>query len=446
LSPSNFSTESKKTLRLAGPIIVGQVGQNLISLADTVMVGSLGATALGASAFAGSIYVIFLLFGVGVLAPLAAMFARIQGQEDHPQGGVLLRHSLLIAFAVSFILISFLLLMEPHLAMFGQTPEVLAKGSSFFKIIVWSILPSLIYQAYKQFGDGIGRTKISMNVMLIGVVLNIGLNYLLIHGYYGFPRLGLNGSAIATLIARSFMALLLMVIIHLSPSLKKYFSIPWSHRFDKQLLRDVIRLGVPNGLTHFFEVGAFATAAVLMGWFGTVPLAAHQITISLASTSFMITVGIGIASSIRVGFEIGRGDYRLARYAGFTAIQLGIIYMSFCALGFFILRGWLPTLYVNDVDVIDWAAKFFVIVAIFQIFDGTQAVAVGALRGLHDTQWPSIIAFISYWIIGLPGGFVLGFYAGFGPIGIWIGLLAGLICAAILLTLRFHLLSRRLDL
>lgn len=443
MSQSKFIHESKLLARLSGPIVVGQVGQNIITLADTIMVGALGSIALGASAFAGSVFIVFLIFGLGMLAPITALFARMQGQEDFPYGGVLLRHSVIVAVGISAFIIGLLYLLLPNLKLFGQTQEVLEMGSAFFEITIWSVLPSLIYQSYKQFTDGIGKTKVSMYVMIFGVIFNIGGNYLLIHGLYGFPKLGLNGAAYATLIARTIMALMMISYIHLHPAFKKYLTERWVHRFDHHLLKNILRLGLPNGLTYLFEVGAFSAAAVMMGWFGSAPLAAHQITISLASTSFLITLGIGIAASIRVGYELGRGDYALARFAGFTAIKLGAAYMGLCALGFFFLREWFPTIYVTDVDVISLAAQFFIVVAIFEIFDGIQAVAIGALRGMSDTQWPSMIAFISYWIVGLPCGYMLAFHLGVGPVGIWIGLLLGLILASILLTIRFHVLSHR---
>lgn len=435
--------ESKLLLKLAGPIIIGQVGQNLIQLADTVMVGSLGPVALGASAFAGSLFIVFLVFGLGILAPTTALFAKMQGQENFPLGGVLLRHSILVTLGICAFLMAVVYLLIPHLDFFGQRPEILTLAVSFFKIIAWSIVPSLIYQCYKQFTDGIGKTKVGMFVMLAGVVLNIGLNYSLIHGFYGFPKLGLNGSAWATLYARTFMAIVMVAYVHLHPKFKKYLHEHWLHRFDHHIVKNMLRLGIPTGLTYFFEVGAFSSAAIMMGWFGAIPLAAHQITISLASTSFLITLGIGIAASIRVGFEMGRGDYITARHAGFTAIQVGGLYMGLCALGFFFLRHWFPTLYVTDPDVIEWAARFFVVVAIFEVFDGVQAVSIGALRGMSDTQWPGVIAFFAYWVMGLPGGYALAFHLGVGPVGIWVGLLVGLIFASILLTWRFHLLSRR---
>lgn len=443
MSQSKFLHESKLLARLSGPIVVGQAGQNLITLADTLMVGALGPVALGASAFAGSVFIVFLIFGLGMIAPVTALFARMQGQEDFPYGGVLLRHSVLVALVISIFVIGLLYVLLPQLEIFGQRPEVLVMGRSFFEITIWSVLPSLLYQTYKQFTDGIGKTKVAMYVMLLGVGLNIFGNYVLINGHYGMPRLGLNGAAYATLGTRCLMALSMILYVHLHPHFKRYFKERWTHRFDRHLLKNILRLGIPNGLTYLFEVGAFSATAVMIGWFGATPLAAHQITISLASTSFLITLGIGIAASIRVGYELGRGDYSLARFAGFTAIKLGAIYMALCAVGFFFLRHWFPTLYVKDSDVIALAAQFFVVVAIFEVFDGIQAVAIGALRGMSDTQWPSFIAFFSYWIMGLPGGYMLAFHWGFGPVGVWMGLLIGLIFASILLTWRFHVLSKR---
>jgi MATE family multidrug resistance protein len=440
---TRFKIESLRTLKLAAPLIIGQVGQTLIGLADTLMVGSLGAVALGASAFAGSIFFVALVFGMGNLSPLAAQFARAQGQENFPQGGVILKHGLYISLGVSAFLIALLHVLFPFLHHFGQAPEVLEMGSTFFKIITWSILPSLVYQNYKQFTDGIGRTQIAMWVMSFGVVFNIAGNYILIHGLYGFPRLGLNGSAYATLIARVLMMAAMMIYVHGSPKLHAYITSPFAHRFDRYLLKSLVRLGLPNGMTYLFEVAAFSSAAIMMGWFGATPLAAHQVSISLASVSFMVTVGIGIAASIRVGYEVGRKDMPAARFAGITAMTVGTFYMSICALGFYLFRNILPTFYVSDVDVIQLASQLFLVVAIFQVFDGLQAVAIGTLRGLADTQWPSVLAFVSYWIFGLPIGYLLAFHLGVGPVGIWIGLLVGLMIASSLMAMRFLLLSKR---
>lgn len=444
MSRSKFLHESKLLLKLAGPIVIGQVGQNLINLTDNLMVAGLGPTALGASAFAGSVFIIFFIFGIGMLSPLTALFARMHGEENYPHGGTLLFHSFILALALGGALTGLLYLLKPYLSLLGQTPEILAAGSSFFEIISWSIIPSLIYVAYKQFTDGVGKTKVGMVSMIIGVLLNLLGNYAFIHGKWGFPALGLNGSAYATLITRSLMAVGMMVWVHSHRDYRHYLVERWTHRLDHHMIKNLFRLGIPNGFTLLFEVGAFASAAIMMGWFGELPLAAHQIALNLASTTFLVTIGIGVAGSIRVGYELGRGDRDQARFAGFTAIKLGGAYMVLCALGFYFLRNWLPTLYVSDQDVITWAARFFVVVALFEIFDGVQAVAIGTLRGLSDTKWPSIIAFVAYWILGLPAGYLLSFHLGVGPVGIWLGLLIGLITVATLLTWRFHILSAKL--
>lgn len=443
MSQSKFWHEGKLLAKLSGPIVIGQLGQNLITLADTIMVGALGSVALGASAFAGSIFVVFLIFAFGILAPVTALIAKAEGQENYPRGGVLLHHSVGIALAISGALIALLYILMSQLHRFGQTQEVLDLALPFFEIILWSLLPSLLYQTYKQFTDGIGKTKVGMSVMIFGVIFNVVGNALLINGLWGFPKLGLNGAAWATLIARSLMALMMIFYVHFHPTFKKYLSERWTHRFDFYLTKSLIRLGLPTGMTYIFEVGAFSAAAVMMGWFGASPLAAHQITISLASMTFLVTLGVGIAASIRVGYEIGRDDRAQARFAGLTAIAIGAAYMAVCGVLFMALRWRLPKIYVQDLDVISLAAGLFVIVALFQIFDGIQAVSIGALRGMSDTQIPSVIAFFAYWVIGLPSGYFLAFHAGVGPLGVWIGLLIALVFASALLTLRFHILSKR---
>lgn len=441
---SNFLKEAKILLLLATPIIIGQVGQNIIQLADTMIVGALGPIALGASAFAGSVFIVFLIFGMGILAPTTSLFAKIEGQKKHSEAGALLKHNFLVALGISAVLISILeLFLIPRLDLFGQKPEILNASIAFIRILTWSIIPSMIYQAYKQFTDGIGQTKVGMTVMLTGVFVNIAGNYILIHGLYGFPKLGLNGSAWATLFARSLMALMMLSFIHLHPQFEKYLAAKWNWNFEKKMIHHILSLGIPTGLFYLFEVSAFSGAAVMIGWFGAIPLAAHQITISLASTSFLFTLGIGIAASIRVAFEIGKGDLTSARHAGFTAIQVGALYMSLCAIGFYTLRFWFPTFYVQDPEVIAWAARFFVVVAIFEIFDGIQAVSIGALRGLSDTKGPGFISFFAFWIMGIPIGYLLAFKADVGPVGIWWGLLIGLVFASILLSWRFHKLSMR---
>lgn len=431
-----YQKEAKLLLKLSWPIALGQMGQNLIGLTDTLMIGHLGPLALAANSFAFSLFFIFLIFGLGALAPITGLFAKADGEKDFSSGGELLRHSLIVSGIISVFLISILYALIPWLYLFGQPADVLEAAKPFFEILVWSIIPVLIFQSYRQFTDGIGHTRISMIVMFIGVIANAIGNWLLI------PHMGLVGSAWATLITRSTMAIFMLYYVHSHSKYKSYFTKAWIHRTDRQLLKNLIRLGLPNGLTFVFEVAAFSGAAFMMGWLGTLPLAAHQITITVASMSFMTVMGLGIGATIRVGFEQGRKNLEGVRRAGITAILLGAVFMSFSALIFALFKSQIPLFFIKEPAVVELAASFFIVVALFQLSDGIQVVAVGALRGLGDTKWPSIIAFISYWIIGLPSAYYLAFHTSLGAIGIWCGLLIGLSIAAVFLTRRFLKISR----
>ncbi|WP_413291086.1 MATE family efflux transporter [Bdellovibrio sp. HCB337] len=430
-------------MRLAVPIIIGNVGQTLITLTDTIMVGRLGADSLGAAGFTGGLFFVFMIFGIGVLAPMSALFAQSHSRNEHDEGGDLLRHSVVAAVLISVITMAGLWVMMPLMGFMGQTAEVVKLSMGFAPYLILSLLPSLLYQAYKQFTDGIGRVKVGMYVMIVCVLLNILGNWLFINGHWGFPEMGLNGSGLATLLCRILMAVMMMAYVHRHPEFKKYFAQKWRRHIHNVKLKKIFHLGIPNGLTYIFEVGAFTMSSVMMGWLGSAPLAAHQISLNLASISFLVTVGIGAAGTIRVGYESGLRHFREARYAGRVALILGAGYMLFSAVFVFFLREPLARIYTEDMQVIGYAASFLAVAAAFQFFDGIQAVAVGILRGLQDTKWPSVLAFIAYWIIGLPIGYYLAFKLDLQGPGIWWGLFIGLVFTAIFLTIRFERLSAR---
>ena len=430
-------------MQLAIPIIIGNVGQTLITLTDNIMVGKLGADSLGAAGFTGGLFFVFLIFGIGILAPTAGLFAQTHSRNDDDEGGELLRHSVFTATLISLVMTIALWLMKPLMEHMGQTQEVVKLSEGFASYLILSMFPSLIYQAYKQFTDGIGKTMVGMYIMIICVLLNILGNWVFINGHFGFPAMGLEGSGLATLLCRSLMALMMVAYVHKHPEFKRYFARRWRRRLHNDRIQNLFRLGIPNGLTYIFEVGAFTLSSVMMGWLGAAPLAAHQISLNLASISFLVTVGIGAAGTIRVGFESGTHRFHEARYAGRVALILGAGYMLFSAVFVFFTRDLLATIYTEDLVVIGFASSFLAVAAAFQFFDGVQAVAVGVLRGLQDTKWPSILAFIAYWVIGLPMSYYLAFKADMGGTGIWWGLFLGLVFTAIFLTLRFERLSGR---
>lgn len=415
-------------------MIVGNLGQTVIAFTDTFMVGRLGADKLAASGFSGGLLFVFLLFGFGILFPTAALFSRAHGRGETAEIAELLRVTVILAIGVSVFLLVGLWSGIPLLAHMGQTPEVVQLSRSFFAILVASAFPSMIYQAYRQFTDGLGHTRIGMYVMIFAVLLNVVGNYLLIY-VFGY---GLNGAAVATLISRIAMACILVYYVHKSPVFRPYQLSNWNRPMPWERLGKLLHLGVPTGLTYVFEVGAFTLSSVMMGWIGTASLAAHQVALNLASISFVVTVGIGSAASIRVGYELGQHRTRGAHFAARTALLLGSGFMCLSAVFVFFARHWLAAIYTNDVQVIMIAASFLAIAAAFQFFDGTQAVAVGILRGLQDTKWPSFLALIAYWVIGLPLGYFLAFKSGLNGEGIWWGLFAGLALIAIFLVLRIE--------
>lgn len=402
------------------------------------MVGRLGADSLGAAGFTGGLFFVFLIFGIGILAPTSALFAQTHSRDEHEAGGELLRHSVVTAALISVILMLALWGLSPLMAYMGQTPEVVRLSMGFAPYLILSMLPSLIFQSYKQFTDGIGRTQVGMYVTIFGVLANIIGNDIFIHGRLGLPAMGLNGAGLATLLCRTLMAMIMAYYVHCHPEFKKYFALRWRRRLQQDKLQKLFRLGIPNGLTYIFEVGAFTLSSVMMGWLGAAPLAAHQISLNLASISFLVTVGIGAAGTIRVGQESGLHHYEKARYAGRVALILGAGYMLMSAVFVYFAREGLASIYTEDLEVLTFASSFLVVAAAFQFFDGLQAVAVGILRGLQDTRWPSVFAFIAYWIIGLPAGYYLSFKSGMQGAGIWWGLFIGLFFIAILLSLRFE--------
>jgi MATE family multidrug resistance protein len=310
------------------------------------------------------------------------------------------------------------------------------------KIVGLSSIPLMLFQTYKQFIEGLSIMRPAMIIALLANLINAFVNWVLIFGNLGFPELALNGAGWATFASRVFMAIALMGFVMNNKFFKQY-DVSFHYRsINWPIIKKILSLGLPSGMQYFFEVGAFSFAVVMVGWLGTKPQAAHQIAISLASISFMAVLGISVAGSIRVGNAVGMKDIQETRRAGFTASLLGASTMLVSGIVFILFRNFLPTLYVNDQEVISYASSLLIIAALFQISDGTQAVGIGILRGLTDVKIPTAITFVAYWIVGLPVGYLLGFTYKMGVQGVWYGLLIALTTSAILLTLRFNSRSK----
>ncbi len=429
--------ELRPTLALALPITAGSVSQILIGLTDSAMIGHVGRVPLAASAFAGSVFGFFFLIGLGLLSPVSVLVARAHGAGRNEECARWLQHGLALALAVSVLTALVLAGLSTQLRRFGQPPEVVAAVNPFFVIIAVSLVPTMVFQALRQFSEAMGRPWLPMSILFLSVGLNAFFNWVFIFGHLGAPALGLTGSGCSTLLARTLGAGLLWLWLRrqpgfrpLLPRVRSLAAVQWRH------FREMFQIGVPVAGQLLFEVGAFSTAAVLMGWLGTVPLAAHQIALSCASFTFMFPLGLAMAVSIRLSQAVGAGRREALRPIGFGALGLGVAVMGSFGLIFALGGGWISRGFTTDPDVAALAANLLLVAAVFQIFDGGQVVSAGALRGLTDVKVPTAITFLAYWLVALPAGYLLAFKAGFGARGVWAGLAAGLACAAVLLAAR----------
>jgi MATE family multidrug resistance protein len=447
MSGNNFLTIRKEvlqTISLAYPVIIGQLGIIMMGVVDSIMVGKLGPVPLAAASLGNSLIFVILIIGIGCSIVISPLIAILVGSKRYSECGVYFRQSLLVNVALSLIMLAIILIGVNFINHLNQPPEVVDLAIIYMTIVGFSAIPLMIFQTYKQFIEGLSVMKPAMIISIVANIINAFVNWVLIFGELGFPKLGLAGAAWATFNSRIFMALALMVYVMYN---KKYKQFDVSFHFrgvNFPIIKKILRLGLPSGFQYFFEVGAFSFAVIMIGWIGANQLAAHQIAINLASISFMGVLGISQAASIRVGNAMGERNIQNVRKAGFTAIVLGASIMSLSGIVFIVFNQFLPTLYISNKEVISIASRLIIIAALFQISDGTQAVGIGVLRGLMDIKGPTIITFIAYWVISLPVGYLLGFTFNLGVDGVWIGLLIGLTVSAALLTFRFNYKSKKL--
>jgi len=438
-----YKNHFKRNFSLAYPVVLSQLGHVLVGVADSVMVGKVGIEPLAAASFANSIFFLLLTFGLGVSYGMTPFVAAADGENDSKKIGILLKHGFLINNSLSIVLLGVLLYLSQVLQIFNQPQAVYELAGPYLQIIALSIIPFMMFQTFRQFVEGLSLTKQAMYITVGANVVNIGLNYVLIYGKFGFPAMGLNGAGLATLIARSLMAIFMFAFVVSQPRFRTYWQSFGFRDYSASVIRNLLKIGIPAGLQFIFEVGAFAIAAIMIGWLGAVPLAAHQIAIKLASISYMMATGISAAATIRVGNQLGRKDIKTMRRAGFTSFAMVILLMSAAALLFILGRNFFPTLYVSDGQVIHLASALIIIAGLFQISDGVQVVGLGALRGMADVKIPTVFTMIAYWVLGLPVGYYLGFTLEMGATGIWYGLLLGLTASAVLVLWRFEVLSKR---
>ena len=426
----------RENIPLALPVIVGQIGHIAASVADSMMVGALGTIPLEAVSLASSIASVPLVFGIGMAYGLTPMVAHAMGQARPFKAVRLLKNGTVVNAFTSAFMFLFALVLFWGIQFTGQEPAVVEEARTYLWIIMASYLPFMLFMSAKQYLEGMGDTKTPMRISLYGNVGNIGLNALLIYGWGPFPEWGIVGAGVATIIARGYMMMAAWWFV-----LRRGKADPadWLRaKVTGYPIRALLKIGIPSGFQYIFEVSAFAASAWIIGTLGATPLAAHQVAISLASISYIAATGLGAAATIRIGQAMGRKDLAGAKAAGTSLFLITIIFMALTGLTFFVFRHQLPWAYTQDPAVVASAAALLVVATIFQISDGVQATALGALRGIQDVRVPTAITFVAYYVIALPLEWYFGHILGWGAVGVWSALAVGLTVSAVWLSLRFY--------
>ena len=440
---TKYNQDFRLNLKLALPIMAGQLGQITVYLADNIMVGKLGAVSLAAVSFAVALIAVPIVIGMGISFALPPLVSEADGANEKRKISQYFKHSFIINISIGLISCAIMMLCLPYLSLLGQEPEVVEIARGYIYYSAWAMIPLMIFLTLRSYADGMSETMPPMIAMIMGNVINIVLNYILIYGKFGMPALGVDGAGLSSMIARISMIIILVLILFRWKDL-------WSHiqecdfsTYQIPIFKKIFNLGIPTSLQMFFEISAFSGAAIIMGMVSSNAQAAHQIAINLSSITFMICSGLAMASTIRVGNQLGKKDFSALRNAGISVFLQVALIMGVFSIIFVVFRNLMPLIYIDDEVVIGIASTLLIYAAIFQIPDGIQVAALASLRGIQDVRKPTLITFFSYYIFGIPISYFAALHWGMGAIGVWLGLLVGLFISATLLTARFDKLSKK---
>lgn len=434
----------KRNLQVAIPVVLSQAGQVMVQQVDNMMVGHVGTQELAAASFAGSVFINGLVFGMGFSFGLTPLVGKAFGQKKHEKAGVLFQNALLVNLIMGAILTAVMFGVSFFMYDMGQPSDVVDMALPYYLVQVFSLVPFLTFFSFKQFAEGIGNTKVAMFVTLVSNAVNIILNYLLIFGKFGCPELGVMGAAYATFTARTIAPILFLIIFAKRDKFRTYFQYFSFSNFKMESVRKLFKIGVPIGFQIVIEVLAFSVGSIMMGWFGAVPIAAHQIALGLAGLTFMLASGVGQGTTIRVSHQLGAGNYVGMRKAVFASLHLVIAFMTFTAISFMLFRHTLAELYSFDPAVITLTSQLLIVAAFFQLCDGIQLVTLASLRGLADVKRPLWYSVIAFSVVALPVSYLCAFTFNLGPQGIWYGLLVGLSLGSFMYYKRFDKLSLKM--
>ncbi len=437
--------EAVRTLQVAGPLILGNLTQIALGLIDSAMVGAISYKQLAASSLVTNMLGIPYVLGIGITVSISPLVAIHNGRGDQRKVAHYAYNGFWLCALTGVLIALCVVLGRKIVYSMGQDPEVAALAEPYLAIMGWSIIPMMMFLALKQFTDGLEYTRLAMALSLFSLPLDTFLNWVFIFGKLGMPRLELVGAGLTTLFSRAVIFVVLLWVI----LKKKRFSVYGKWRRSEWVLKlhswwELLKIGVPSSLQYGMEAGAFSVSGIMIGWLGATQQAAHQIALNCASATFMVSVGLSQAGSIRVSGSYGRNDFSGLRRIGFSTLYTALIYGVACGIFFILFRNLLPHAFNSNAEVVDTAAFLLLFAALFQISDSTQSIGVGLLRGVRDVKVPTLLVTIAYWVLGIPTGYYLAFKAGMGATGIWIGFVIGLSFSSVLLNFRFNKISRKL--
>ena len=433
----------KNTIYLAWPLVITQVGYIITGMVDTVFLGKIGAAEQAACILSNNLYILLLVFGIGVSYATTPLVTSANQNMDLLKKASLFKNSIFLNVSVSIICFIVLFLSSGLLKYMHQPEDVIKLAVPFFNVLIFSMIPISLFFTCKQYCEGLSNTRMALFISIIGNVINIILNYLLIYGKFGFPELGYIGSAWASFISRVFMGFSFLYLIFKSPVTKEISAVYNRVKINKKELFHLAKIGLNAGLQLTFEVAAFVIAGLMAGTFGKEQIDAHGIALSIAAFTYMFASGISSASSIRAGIYKAQDNWLEIKQAAFSSIKLVMLIMGGFAILFLMINNFLPKVFSSDLQIVNLASKLLIIAALFQLFDGIQVTIVGILRGLEDFKIPTLISLVGYWIIALPLAYWLAFILKLETVGVWIGLLVSLIFAAIVLFWRLNYLINK---
>lgn len=450
---SQYTKEFSYNIKLAYPVVLGMLGHTLIGIVDNYMVGNLGSTELAAVSLGNSFIFLAMAIGIGFSTAITPLTAEANAEKNDKKIRTTFHHGLLLCTILGVSLFMLTVLSKQLMYFMNQPEAVVILAAPYIDWVAFSLIPVVMYQGYKQFADGLSLTKYSMYSIILTNVVHVFFNYVLIYGYWIFPKLGVTGAALGTVISRIMMVVFMHYLMKHNVIMKQYFKNFTFKEIKKSIIKKIVNLGIPSAMQMLFEVTLFTAAIWLSGSLGKNSQAANQIALILASSTFMVAMGLSVTAMIRVGHSRGVAEYKNLITVARSIFLLAVITEAFFALIFVVFHNFLPHLFLNmhdpaqaldNKEIIMITSKLLLIAAIFQISDGIQVVVLGALRGLQDVKVPMYITFVAYWVVGFPISFYLGKYTDLKAVGVWIGLLAGLTAAAVFLYIRFARLTKKL--